>query len=195
LSRRGGARRCNRWNRRLGYRLALRPVFALKVLPRSSCDVERADAPQRLALSGFELRPESIRIAPPRFGREPEEHPQRDSGERPRADRSERQEDDAEAPEDTPDCGSCETRGGADARGGSVRRCFAISDSLSRDTTAARSPASAFRNSPPACRLRLPSAGEFASTEPTCSLPSFLIPVCGSLGVSDMRAQAHQSGS
>src|SRR5205085_10838146 len=82
---------------------------------------------------------------------------------------------------------SCEIRLGAGGSDGRVRRGLAASNRLIRDATAARSLASAFRNSPPACRLRLPGEREFASTEPTCSPPCLLMPVCCSLGVSDMR--------
>ena len=72
--------------------------------------------------------------------------------------------------------------------------CFAINHSLSRDTTVARSPASALRNSPPASRLRLPSARVSASTEPTYSRPPVLIPVSRSWGVADMGGQTHRNG-
>jgi len=51
---------------------------------------------------------------------------------------------------------SCEIRLGAGGSDGRVRRGLAASNRLIRDATAARSLASAFRNSPPACRLRLP---------------------------------------
>src|SRR3954454_7110877 len=82
----------------------------------------------------------------------------------------------------------------ADARDVPVRRYSAISHSLSRDITAAKSPASAFRNSPPASRLRLPSARGSASTEPICSRPPVLMPVSRSRGVADMGGQTYRSG-
>src|SRR2546430_1328022 len=86
-----------------GPRPGLCPSVASQALPRTISGLERADMPERLALSGVETYPGSVCIALSRFERRTKDHPQRDRAERSHADCCERQDDDGEAPEHAPD--------------------------------------------------------------------------------------------
>jgi hypothetical protein len=76
--------------------------LAAKVRPRSFRRLGWDALRERLGFCGFDLHRVRFRNASSRLDGDAENHPQHDGGERPRADRSERQENDTEAPEHTP---------------------------------------------------------------------------------------------